>query len=111
MGELNKGGARYNRAMGETGVREESMFDLLNLIGKAIESLQQSIELFEASRREAGLKQLSFVILEIDRYLEQIDEDPLLKIATVDRAGLSERLVGVKGELASVIENFASHAL
>ncbi len=97
--------------MGETGVREDGMLDLLNLIGKAIEKLQQSIELFEASRREAGLKQLSSVILEIDHYLEQIDEDPLLRIATVDRAGLSERLLGVKGELASVIEKFASHAL
>jgi len=87
------------------------MLNLLNLIGKAIENLQQSIELFEASRREAGLKQLSSVIAEIDCYLEQIDEDPLLRIATVDSAGLSERLVGVKGELASVIESFASHAL
>ncbi len=97
--------------MGEMGVREDDMLDLLNLIGKAIENLQRSIELFEASRREAGLKQLSSAILEIDHYLERIDEDPLLKIATVDRVGLSERLLGVKGELTSVIESFASHAL
>lgn len=82
------------------------MLDLLTLIGKAIENLQQSIELFEASRREDGLKQLSSVILEIDRYIERIDEDPLLKVASVDRTSLSERLQGVKGELALVIENF-----
>ena len=81
------------------------MFDLLSLIGKAIENLQQSIELFEASQPVAGLDHLSSVILEIDNYLERIDEDPLLKIATVDRIGLGERLVSVKGELTSVIES------
>jgi hypothetical protein len=86
------------------------MFDLLNLIGKAIESLQQSIGLFEASQRVAGLEQLSSVILEIDNYLERIDEDPLLKLATVDRSGLGERLDGVKGELTSVIESLTPNA-
>ena len=110
MRELNNGRARHNRAVGEM-ENERDMFDLLNLIGRAIESLQRSIELFEDSEREAGLNQLSSVISEIDHYLERIDEDPLLKIATVDRAGLSERLVGVKQELASVIGSFAANAL
>ena len=89
----------------------EDMLDLLNLIGRAIENLQRSIELFEDSQREAGLEELSSVISEIDHYLEQIDQDPFLKIAAVDRSGLSERLVGVKGELASVIESLTPNVL
>jgi len=82
------------------------VLDLLNLIGKAIETLQCSIELFEDSCREDGLKQLSSVIAEIDHYLERMDDDPLLRIASVDRVSLREHLQGVKGELASVIESF-----
>jgi len=87
------------------------MLDLLNLIGKAIENLQRSIELFEVSKRDAGLDQIASVIEQIDYYLERIDEDPLLKITAIDRAGLGERLLGVKGELASVIESFSPNAL
>lgn len=87
------------------------MLDLLNLIGKAIENLQRSIELFEVSERDAGLDQIASVIQRIDCYLERIDEDPLLKITTIDRAGLGERLLGVKGELALVIESFSPNAL
>ena len=87
------------------------MFDLLNLIGKGIENLQRSIELFEASERDAGLDQLASVIQQIDGYIERIDEDPLLKITTIDRAGLGERLLGVKEELTSVIASFSPNAL
>ncbi len=87
------------------------MLDLLNLIGQAIENLQRSIELFEVSERDAGLDQITSVIQQIDCYLERIDEDPLLEITTIDRAGLGERLLGVKGELASVIESVLPNAL
>jgi len=52
------------------------MLDLLNLIGKAIENLQRSIELFEVSECDAGLDQIASVMLQIDCYLERIDEDP-----------------------------------
>ena len=87
------------------------MLDLLNLIGKAIENLQRSIELFEVSEREAGLDQIASVIQQIDCYLERIDEDPLLKITTIDRASVGEHLQDVKGELTSVIESFSPNAL
>ena len=87
------------------------MLDLLNLIGKVIENLQRSIELFEVSERDGGLDQIASVIQQIDCYLERIDEDPLLKIMTIDHAGLGERLLGVKGELASIIESFSPNAL
>jgi DNA polymerase/3'-5' exonuclease PolX len=87
------------------------MLDLLNLIGQAIENLQRSIELFEVSERDAGLDQIASVIQQIDCYLERIDEDPLLKITTIDRAGLGERLLGVKGELALVIESVLPNVL
>ena len=87
------------------------MLDLLNLIGKAIENLQRSIELFKVSERDGGLDQIASVIQQIDCYLERIDEDPLLKIMTIDRAGLGERLLGVKGELASIIESFSPNVL
>ena len=87
------------------------MLDLLDLIRNAIENLQRSIELFEVSKRDAGVNQIGYVIQRIDCYLERIDEDPLLKITTIDRAGLGERLLGVKGELASVIESFTPNAL
>ena len=87
------------------------MLALLNLIGKAIENLQRSIELFEVSERDAGLDQIASVIQRIDYYLELIDEAPLLKITTIDRAGLGERLFGVKGELALVIESFSPNTI
>ena len=80
------------------------MLDLLTLIGNSIEKLQRSVELLEASRRADGLKQLSSVILEIDSYIKQIDDDPLLKLAPIDRASLGERLQSVKGEIMSVID-------
>jgi hypothetical protein len=89
---------------------EEGVFDLLNLIGKVIEELQSSIELFEAAEHEDGLTQLSSVVLEIDHYLEQSDDDLLLKLVPIDRTSLGERLKAVKGELVSVIESFSSVA-
>jgi len=87
------------------------MLDLLNLIGKAIENLHRCIELFEASERGAGLDQIASAIEQIDCYLGRIDEDPLLKVTTIDRAGVGKRLLGVKGELTSVIESFSPNAL
>lgn len=85
------------------------MLDLVTLIGNAIEKLQRGVELFEASRREDGLKELNSVIQEIDSYVERIDDDPLLKLAPIDRASLGARLNGVKVEITSVIEGFTSH--
>ncbi len=84
------------------------MPDLLTLIGSAIERLKRSVELFETSQRDGGLQELFSVIEEIDRYLAQIDDDPLLKLSPVDRAGLGERLETVKGELAAVIERLTA---
>ncbi|HCP32228.1 TPA: hypothetical protein DIT45_03155 [Candidatus Acetothermia bacterium] len=83
---------------------------MVNLIGKVIEELRSSIELFEAFRHEEGLMQLSSVVLEIDHYLKQSDDDLLLKLVPIDRASLGKRLKAVKGELVSVIENFSSTA-
>jgi len=92
-------------------MREETaVLNLLNLIGKVIEELQSSIELFEASKHEDGLTQLSSVVLKIDHYLERSDDDLLLKLVPIDRASLGEHLKAVKGELVSVIESFSSTA-
>jgi len=82
--------------------------DLLSLIGSSIEKLRKSVELFEASRQSDGLEELSSVIAEIDRYVGQVDDDPLLKLSPVDRTQVVGRLRNVEQELQAVIERFST---
>jgi len=77
--------------------------DLLTLIGRTIDRLQQGIELFEGERRDAGLKHLTAAIEEIDAYLERASEDPLLRLAGLPAKDESASLHDVKSDISSVI--------
>ncbi len=77
--------------------------DLLTLIGTAIEQLRQSIELFETSSQAEGATCLSFVIREIDAYMDRAHDDPLLQLARIDVSSLAVDLKHVKSDLAVVI--------
>ncbi len=78
--------------------------DLLSLIGRAIGQLQESIQHFEDANSGSGLSCLSAVIADIDVYLEQLAEDPLVPLAHVDPATLRESLHHVQDDLSVVIE-------
>ncbi len=91
--------------MGGNRVKDTSATaDLLTLIGHAIDQLQRCVTLFEASEKRGGLRHLSTVIEEIDRYLETSDEDPLLRLASLPAARVREGLLDVRADLASVID-------
>jgi len=77
--------------------------DLLSLIGSAIEKLRRSIDLFDAAQAQCGVEELASVCQEIDDYLAQIGDDPLLKLAPLDRGELEERLHEIEDVLAEVI--------
>ncbi len=77
--------------------------DLLTLIGTAIEQLRQSIELFETSSQAEGATCLSFVIREIDAYMDRAHDDPLLQLARIDVSSLAMDLEHVKNDLVAVI--------
>ncbi len=84
------------------------MSDLLTLIGDAVEKLQKSVTLFTDSERSAGLKELQDVVTHIDRYIQEIDDDPLLSLASLDRQQIIKELEGVKRELAVVIDELTA---
>lgn len=84
------------------------MSDLLTLIGDAVEKLQRSVTLFADSDRSAGLKELQDVVARIDRYVQEIDSDPLLALASLDRELIVDELEGVKRELAVVIDELTA---
>lgn len=84
------------------------MPDLLSLIGNAIERLRKSVEFFETARQADGLEELSSVIAEIDGYVVEMDQDPLLKLSPVDRSQLVGRLGNVKQELQAVIDRLGA---
>jgi len=77
--------------------------DLLTLIGTAIEQLHRGIEFFEESAKHEGVACLATVIQSIDSYLAHANDDPLLQLAQIDSADLSDDLQHVKLDLASVI--------
>jgi len=87
---------------------ENGVSNLLTLIGDAVEKLQRSIGLFTQAKQEAGLKELQEVTAGIDRYVQKIDEDPLLSLASLDRELIIQELQGVKQELAVVIEELTT---
>lgn len=83
---------------------EGRVLDLLDLIGRTIERLRASVDLFEAERREDGVTELSAAVQEIDAYLRAVDDDaPLVPVGPARRAALVRHLEGVKAELAAVI--------
>jgi len=81
----------------------EGTVDLLTLIGRTIDRLQQGIDLFEGEKRDAGLKHLAAVIEEIDAYLQRASEDPLLRLAGLPPGKVSDSLCDVKSDISSVI--------
>ena len=78
--------------------------DLLTLIGKAIGHLQEGIAHFEEADKGTGLSCLSMVIDDIDAYLAQVGDDPLVPLAHVDPTRLQESLHHVQRDLSAVIE-------
>jgi len=84
-----------------------STVDLLSLIGHAIEQLRRSIDSFEAAESKPGLERLTAVIQEIDVYLKHVEEDPLLRLASIDASDLQGSLHRVQDDLRSVIHNVA----
>ncbi len=90
--------------MGVLSVKDESAeTDLLTLISRAIERLQNCITLFESSDRNDGAGHLAAVIGEIDEYLEISDSDPLLRLASLSPSHVRDGLLDVRSDLASVI--------
>ena len=81
----------------------EETNDLLALIGTAIEQLRQSIEWFETSSQAEGATCLSFVIREIDAYMDRAHDDPLLQLAHIDVSSLATDLKHIKTDLVAVI--------
>lgn len=91
--------------MGEIAVKETAETNnLLTLIGVAIEQLRQSIELFETLSQAEGAICLSTVIREIDAYMDQAHDDPLLQLALIDASSLATDLTHIKADLVAVIE-------
>ena len=84
-------------------MQDKTTGDLLTLIGTAIEQLRQSIELFETASQTEGISCLSAVIREIDIYMVQAQDDPLLQLAHIDASNLAEGLTHIKTDLVAVI--------
>jgi len=80
--------------------------DLLTLIGRAIDHLRSSIELFEVEDRQAGIEELSTVIRDIESYVEHVEADPLLSLATLPTVRVRDGLLTVTEDLAIVIRQF-----
>lgn len=79
------------------------MNDLLNLIGDSIQNLSQCIELFDAAQKDGGVQKLASVIAEIDEYMREIDSDPIIRLASIDRTEITGRLKSIETDLASII--------
>lgn len=84
------------------------MNDLLNLIGSSIENLRQCIEFFDAEQPAGGVEKLSSVLTEIDGYLKEIDDDPILKLAAIDRGEIEGRLHSIETDLGSIISELGA---
>jgi len=82
---------------------ETDMNDLLSLIGSSIENLRQCIELFDKSQPNGGAEKISSVLTEINVYLKEIDTDPILKLASIDRKQVEERLQSIETDLTSIL--------
>jgi len=79
------------------------MNDLLNLIGSSIKNLSESIELFDAAHRVSGVERLNAVLAQIESYLQEIDTDPIIRLASIDRGEIEGRLHSIETDIASLI--------
>ena len=79
------------------------MSDLLNLIGNSIQNLSRCIELFEEAKKEGVVQKLSSVVAEIEGYMNDIDTDPIIRLASIDRTEVAGRLKSIETDLASII--------
>jgi len=84
---------------------DTDMNDLLNLIGNSIDNLSQCIALFDAAQPAGGVEKLSSVLTEIDAYLQEIDTDPILKLASVDQGEIEKRLQNIETDVAAIISD------
>jgi hypothetical protein len=82
--------------------------DLLSLIGRAIEGLRQAVEKLDSHAQRDGLQHLTSVIEDINGYLEQMDNDPLLRLAPLAPGHISEGLCRVRDDLALVVQDLDS---
>jgi len=87
---------------------DANMNDLLNLMGNSIENLSQCIALFDVAQPAGGVEKLSSVLTEIDGYLQEIDADPIIRLASVDQAEIESRLQSIETDLASIISDLGN---
>ena len=79
--------------------------DLLSLIGNSIENLSQCIALFDQAQPAGGVERLSSVVTEIEAYLQEIDADSILRLASVDRGEIEVRLQSIKADVTTIISD------
>ena len=79
--------------------------DLLSLIGNSIENLSQCIALFDQVQPADGVEKLSSVVTEIETYLQEIDVDPILRLASVDRGEIEVRLQSIETDVTTIISD------
>ncbi len=81
------------------------MNDLLSLIGNSIENLSQCIALFDQAQPADGVEKLSSVVTEIEAYLQEIDADPILRLASVNRGKIEVRLQSIETDVTTIISD------
>jgi len=79
--------------------------DLLSLIGNSIENLSQCIALFDQAQPAGGVERLSSVVTQIETYLQDIDADPILRLASVDRREIEVRLQSIETDVTAIISD------
>ena len=79
--------------------------DLLSLIGNSIENLSQCISLFDQTRPADGVEKLSSVVTEIEAYLQEINADPIIRLASVDRGEIEVRLQSIETDVTAIISD------
>jgi len=83
--------------------------DLLSLIGNSIENLSQCIALFDQVQPADGVEKLSSVVREIEAYLQEIDADPILRLASVDRGEIEVRLQSIETDVTAIISDLGDN--
>ncbi|MEW5826733.1 MAG: hypothetical protein AB1778_07860 [Candidatus Bipolaricaulota bacterium] len=84
--------------------------DLLTLIARALDQLRAAVDTLESHRPEAGAAHLAATIRQIDRYVDGMDDDPLLRLAPLETTTVRESLRSVRADLNAVVESIASRA-
>ena len=88
---------------------DADMNDLLSLIGDSIENLSQCIALFDQAQPADGVEKLSSVITKIEAYLQEIDADPILRLASVDRREIEVRLQSIETDVTAIISDLGDN--